>query len=43
MKVLKKVWDIISYPFIALSVLRDEERRASFEDEQKRGRRNCNT
>ena len=32
-KVLRRIWDIISYPFIALSVLRDEERRASIEDE----------
>ena len=38
MKVLKKLWEAITEPFIALAVLRDEERLASLEDKQKRGR-----
>jgi hypothetical protein len=41
-KVIKKakdLWDAITYPFIAFEVLRDEERRAFYEDEAaKRGR-----
>lgn len=37
MKALKRLWSAICYPFIALSVLRDEERRVSY-DEKKRGR-----
>lgn len=37
MKALKKLWSKITYPFIALSVLRDEEKRVSY-DERKRGR-----
>jgi hypothetical protein len=37
MKALKKLWSKITYPLIALSVLRDEERRVSY-DERKRGR-----
>jgi hypothetical protein len=36
MKALKRLWGAITYPFIALSVLRDEERRVSY-DEKKRG------
>ena len=36
MKALKKLWGAICYPFIALSVLRDEEKRAA--DDCKRGR-----
>ena len=35
MKALKKLWGAITYPFIALSVLRDEEKRAADD----RGRR----
>ena len=31
-KFFKNLWEAISYPFIAFSVLRDEERRANFED-----------
>ncbi len=37
MKALKRLWEKITYPFTALSVLRDEERRVSY-DEKKRGR-----
>ena len=37
MKALKRLWSKITYPFIALSVLRDEEGRVSY-DEKKRGR-----
>lgn len=37
MKALKRLWSKITYPFIALSVLRDEERRVSYDE--RRGRR----
>lgn len=37
MKALKRLWSKITYPFIALSVLRDEEARAA--DDCKRGKR----
>lgn len=37
MKALKRLWEKITYPFIALSVLRDEEKRVSY-DEKKGGR-----
>ena len=32
-KKVKDLWEAITYPFIAFEVLRDEERRASYEDE----------
>ena len=38
MKALKRLWSKITYPFIALSVLRDEERRVSFDERKERGK-----
>ncbi len=37
MKALKRLWEKITYPFIALSVLRDEERRVSCDERRGRG------
>jgi hypothetical protein len=37
MKALKRLWEKITYPFIAFSILRDEERRVSYDE--RKGRR----
>jgi hypothetical protein len=36
LKALKNFWEKITYPFIAFSILRDEERRVSYDERKER-------
>lgn len=38
LKALKKFWETITYPFVAFSILRDEEQRVSYDERKERRR-----